>query len=77
MSSGDEEGEEAEDLASVDDNDKRRASIPRSQKSQDEQRALALGAQLSGDASTVPSKPQFNLLYVLQQGRQLRSDFRF
>lgn len=74
MSSGDEEGEEAEDLPSVKDDEKTRASVPRCQKSQDEQRALARGAHLSGDASTASSKPHLNLLYVLQQGRHLRSD---
>ncbi|XP_062378642.1 tubulin polyglutamylase TTLL5 [Sardina pilchardus] len=70
VSSGDEEGEEAEDLASMEGDETRRPSTLCSHKSQDEQRETALDTRLSGDASAV-YKPHFSLLYVLQQGWHL------
>ena len=73
MSSGDEEGEEAEDGAPVEGDEQRRPSglCPR--------RVLAErgdAALVSGHASA-GNKPHVNLLNVLQQGWHLRSDFSF
>ncbi|XP_041928112.1 tubulin polyglutamylase TTLL5 isoform X2 [Alosa sapidissima] len=70
VSSGDEEGEEAEDLAFVEGDEKGRPSTLCSHKSQDEQRETALDTRLSGDASAI-NKPHLSLLYVLQQGWHL------
>ncbi|KAL2099422.1 hypothetical protein ACEWY4_005902 [Coilia grayii] len=78
VSSGKEEGEEAEDLLSTEGSEKKKPSVSCTNKSQEEEmdtshvvhHCAQKDMRISGQASAV-KRPRVNLVYVLQQGWQL------